>query len=87
MKKKRRRKNENKLVTKNKMTKISILGCGWLGFPLAKALITKGFSVNGSTTSVEKLPILENSGISPFLINVTGSSSKRRLTAKVFQVN
>ncbi|MFV8391327.1 SDR family NAD(P)-dependent oxidoreductase [Flavobacterium sp. LB2P6] len=50
------------------MTKISILGCGWLGLPLAKAMIAKGFSVKGSTTSVEKLSVLENSGIDPFLI-------------------
>jgi 3-hydroxyisobutyrate dehydrogenase-like beta-hydroxyacid dehydrogenase len=32
------------------MTKISILGCGWLGFPLAKALLKDGFTVKGSTT-------------------------------------
>ena len=50
------------------MTKISILGCGWLGFPLAKALLSKGFSVKGSTTSIEKLAVLENVGIVPFLI-------------------
>ena len=58
------------------MTKISILGCGWLGLPLAKALLEKGFSVNGSTTSTEKLSVLENSGISPFLINLTPALSK-----------
>jgi len=52
------------------MTQISILGCGWLGFPLAKALLKKGFSVNGSTTSTEKLSIMKNSGISPFLIQL-----------------
>jgi nucleoside-diphosphate-sugar epimerase len=50
------------------MTKISILGCGWLGFPLALALVEKGFTVNGSTTSVHKLQLLENSAINPFLI-------------------
>lgn len=50
------------------MTKISILGCGWLGFPLAKKLIEKGNSIKGSTTSEDKLPILENAGISPFLV-------------------
>lgn len=50
------------------MTKISILGCGWLGLPLAKALIAKGNSVNGSTTSEDKLPILKDSGINPFLV-------------------
>lgn len=50
------------------MTQISILGCGWLGLPLAKALLENEFSVKGSTTSVEKLSVLENSGIQPFLI-------------------
>jgi len=50
------------------MKKISILGCGWLGLPLAKSFIEKGFSVKGSTTSMEKISILENVGISPFQI-------------------
>lgn len=50
------------------MTQISILGCGWLGLPLAKSLLENGFSVKGSTTSQEKLSVLENSGIQPFLI-------------------
>lgn len=50
------------------MTQISILGCGWLGLPLAKALLENGFLVNGSTTSPDKLSVLQNSGIQPFLI-------------------
>ncbi|WP_343696043.1 NAD-dependent epimerase/dehydratase family protein [Flavobacterium sp.] len=50
------------------MKQISILGCGWLGLPLAKKLIEKGISVNGSTTSESKLSILENAGINPFLV-------------------
>ena len=52
------------------MKKISILGCGWLGLPLAKRLITKGFEIKGSTTSDEKLEVLENAGITPFLISI-----------------
>ncbi|WP_298395572.1 SDR family oxidoreductase [Flavobacterium sp.] len=52
------------------MKQISILGCGWLGLPLAKSLIEKGFSINGSTTSVEKIAVLEKAGISPFQINL-----------------
>lgn len=52
------------------MKQISILGCGWLGFPLAKSLLDKGFSVNGSTTSESKLSLLENSGISAFQITI-----------------
>jgi len=50
------------------MKTISLLGCGWLGIPLAEALIQKGFIVKGSTTSANKLPILQNKGIEPFLI-------------------
>ena len=56
------------------MTKISILGCGWLGLPLAKALLGKGFWVNGSTTSEDKLSILEKAGITPFLISLDSKS-------------
>ena len=52
------------------MTKISILGCGWLGLPLAKALTENGFSVRGSTTSTEKIARLEQAGITPFLIEI-----------------
>ena len=52
------------------MTQISILGCGWMGFPLAKSLLQNGFSVKGSTTSTEKLSVLKNSGIMPFLITL-----------------
>jgi nucleoside-diphosphate-sugar epimerase len=57
------------------MTQISILGCGWLGLPLAKALLENGFSVKGSTTSVEKLSTLKNLGIQPYLINLSPTLS------------
>jgi nucleoside-diphosphate-sugar epimerase len=53
------------------MKQISILGCGWLGLPLAKSLIANGFSINGSTTSEEKISILENVGINPFLVSLS----------------
>jgi nucleoside-diphosphate-sugar epimerase len=49
--------------------KISILGCGWLGLPLGKFLVEKGHAVKGSTTSEEKMDLLESVGINPFLIN------------------
>lgn len=62
------------------MTKISILGCGWLGFPLSKALHSKGFSVNGSTTSTEKLAVLENAGIEPFLIALSENKTSGNVT-------
>lgn len=50
--------------------KISILGCGWLGLPLAKSLLSKGYEVKGSTTSENKLEVLKNAGIMPFQIQL-----------------
>lgn len=49
---------------------ISILGCGWYGGPLAKALIAEGYNVKGSTTKVEKLEVLKANGIEAFLVNL-----------------
>jgi nucleoside-diphosphate-sugar epimerase len=48
--------------------KISILGCGWLGLPLGKFLVEKGHAVKGSTTSTDKIPLIESIGIEPFLL-------------------
>jgi len=62
------------------MTQISILGCGWLGLPLAKRLIQKENSVNGSTTSESKLTILENAGINPFLVTLKSESISESIT-------
>lgn len=53
------------------MKQISILGCGWLGLPLAKQLIQNGFLVKGSTTSVYKLQLLESAGIIPYQIELS----------------
>ena len=47
---------------------ISILGCGWLGLPLAKTLIAQGYNVKGSTTSEAKLDVLQEAGIEPYLV-------------------
>jgi nucleoside-diphosphate-sugar epimerase len=50
--------------------KISVIGCGWLGLPLAINLIDKGFKVNGSSTSNEKLAALKANAIAPFLVQL-----------------
>ncbi|HCD35911.1 epimerase [Chlorobium phaeovibrioides] len=50
---------------------VSILGCGWLGLPLAKALIKKGFIVKGSTTAEEHLEQLRTEGIEPYILNLS----------------
>ncbi len=53
------------------MKQISILGTGWLGFPLSKKLITDGYTIHGSTTSASKLALLNEEGINPFVIKLT----------------
>lgn len=45
---------------------ISILGCGWLGLPLAKHFIAKDITIKGSTTTVEKQEILKEFDIIPY---------------------
>lgn len=50
--------------------KVAVMGCGWLGLPLAKDLVRKGFEVNGSTKTEAKLTALEQVGIKPFLIEI-----------------
>ena len=50
---------------------VSILGCGWYGLALAKALVADGYEVKGSTTSEPKLAALEELGIKPYLINLS----------------
>jgi len=49
---------------------VSILGCGWLGLPIAQILISRGYQVKGSTTASAKLPLLKEQGIFPFMICV-----------------
>lgn len=49
---------------------ITILGCGWLGLPLAQALVKEGYSVKGSTTREEKLEALHDAGVEPWLVRL-----------------
>jgi nucleoside-diphosphate-sugar epimerase len=53
------------------MNRVSILGCGWLGKPLAISFLEDGFKVKGSTTSEEKLSDLESHDIESFLVDIT----------------
>ncbi|MGB5463544.1 MAG: NAD(P)-binding domain-containing protein, partial [Aureibaculum sp.] len=49
---------------------ISILGCGWLGEPLARKLIESGYAIKGSTTTATKINRLSSLGIKAFLIDL-----------------
>ncbi|WP_316844233.1 SDR family oxidoreductase [Pedobacter psychrodurus] len=53
---------------------ISILGCGWFGFALAKKLIGLNYTVKGSTTSPEKLATISAEKIQPYLVNFTAEN-------------
>lgn len=49
---------------------VSILGCGWLGLPLAEALRDAGHTIKGSTTTEEKIQLLKGKNIQPFLLSL-----------------
>ncbi len=53
--------------------RISVIGCGWLGFPLAQNLVREGFNVNGSTRSSDKLELLKKHNIDGYLIQLTAT--------------
>lgn len=57
-------------VSKVGKKRISILGCGWLGFPLAKRLLGSGITsqLKGSTTSEHKLDQFAAAGIDGYLL-------------------
>ena len=48
---------------------VSVLGCGWLGLPLAGYFIRQGCIVKGSTTSIDKQTVLSQNKIIPYLID------------------
>lgn len=50
---------------------IGIIGCGWLGFPLAKALVEENYTVHGTTTSEDKMAALQSAKILPFKLILT----------------
>ncbi|MXZ13405.1 MAG: SDR family oxidoreductase [Candidatus Dadabacteria bacterium] len=60
------------------MRTVSILGCGWLGEPLALYLKDAGFSVRGSVRDPEKLPALSEKGIEPYLIDIAPEINAER---------
>lgn len=55
---------------------IAVLGCGWLGVPLAKKLIALGYVVHGSTQTPSKLSALKSEGIVPFLIGLNETQTE-----------
>lgn len=50
---------------------ISVIGCGWLGLPLAKHLLKNNYKVKGSTTTASKIETLRAVGIDAYTIQFT----------------
>ncbi|UYZ63868.1 NAD(P)H-binding protein [Hymenobacter weizhouensis] len=50
---------------------VAILGCGWLGLPLAQALVAAGHPVHGTTTTPVHLLTLRDAGIRPYLLRLS----------------
>jgi len=59
---------------------ISIMGCGWLGLPLARRFTQLGYTVKGSTTSQEKVSALEGFGIEPYCLKASPSLAGKNAT-------
>lgn len=53
------------------MKKVSIIGLGWLGMPLAMALNAKGYKVVGSKTTLDGVEAARMSGIECYPLNFT----------------
>ncbi|WP_310395762.1 NAD(P)-binding domain-containing protein [Hymenobacter sp.] len=49
---------------------VLVLGCGWLGLALARALAATGHTVLGTTTSPEHMAAMESAGIQPNLLRL-----------------
>ena len=58
----------NEVIT-NQPT-ISVLGSGWLGFPLAKSLLEQDYYVNLSTRNISKFSLLKQAGAKPFYFEI-----------------
>ena len=55
-------------MEQGKKKTIAVLGCGWLGLPLAEKLLALGHNIKGSTTSKDKLETLDVKGIQAYLV-------------------
>jgi nucleoside-diphosphate-sugar epimerase len=66
---------------------VGIIGCGWLGLPLAKTFIKAGFTVKGTTTSENKIELLKNEGIGAYIITLTENEIKGNILDFLENVN
>ena len=77
----------NEVIT-NQPT-ISVLGSGWLGFPLAKSLLEQDYYVNLSTRNISKFSLLKQAGAKPFYFEIDHINDKMAefLVANILIIN
>ena len=63
---------------------VSVIGCGWLGLPFCQDMIAEGWQVKGSTTTNDKLSVLESIGIKAFLVKLPELS---QIDSRLFDVD
>jgi nucleoside-diphosphate-sugar epimerase len=61
--------------------KLSILGTGWLGLPLAKKLLEEEHLVKASVTSRDKMQQLRDAGLTPYEIKIFSEGVQGDLTS------
>ncbi len=73
------------------METIAILGCGWLGLPLAEYLIKCGYRIKGSTRMKKEITSLDSRGIEPTLLvldpNIRGENLDNFFKSDVLIIN
>lgn len=67
--------------------KISIIGLGWFGEPLAKELLKQGHEISGSTRTQDKKAELENENIKVELLDYPSYANKDLLDVDVVILN
>lgn len=69
------------------MTKISIIGLGWFGEPLAKSLIKQGFEILGTTRTEEKKSEFEKHNIKVELLDYPKYPPRDLLNSDIIVLN
>lgn len=59
---------------------IGIIGCGWLGLPLAERLVQQGHTVHGTTTTFDKLDVIGSKGIKAHLFDLSLPEKNKNLS-------
>ena len=73
------------------MTSVTIIGCGWFGFPLAESLIKQGYFVKANKRQQQDLEPLSQVGIDAYQLDLASeysiNSAKKLLDSDMLIIN